>query len=122
MKNSKEYSKKIQTLYRALKRKYPKTQKLTYDEPTEALIYAIVTENISIAETQSAMKRFADYFVDSNDLRVSRSEEIVEMLGVDTTVAQKIALTLTTASRTIFEKNNIFRLTSLKKIGKRSAR
>ncbi len=122
MKNSKEYSKKLQTLYRALKRKYPKPQTVTYDEPTEAIVYAILTENISVAATQAAMKKFADYFVDSNDLRVSRSEEIVELLAIDATLAKKIASTLTTALRIIFEKNNNICLAPLKKIGKRPAR
>ena len=72
MKDSKEYSQKVQKLYRSLKRKYPKVQKAEYNELVDALVYAIVTENINATTAQSVMKRFADYFVDYNDLRVSR--------------------------------------------------
>ena len=36
MKNSKEYSKEIKKLYRSLSRKYPKIQKIMYDEPVDA--------------------------------------------------------------------------------------
>ena len=57
MKNSKEYSKKIQTLYRSLKRKYAKPKKIIYDEPLDAIVYAIVSENITNKQAESAFKR-----------------------------------------------------------------
>jgi endonuclease III len=122
MKNSKEYSRKVLKLYRSLKRKHAKTQKAVYDEPVEALIYAIVSEKMSERAAQSATKRFADYFVDLNDLRVSRAEEIVEVLGADTPVTRDIALALTRALRAVFDKYNTVSLKVLKRIGKRPAR
>jgi endonuclease III len=122
MKNSKEYSKKVHKLYRSLKRKYSKVQGAIYDEPVEALVYAIVSENMSEKVTQSAIKRFSDYFVDSNDLRVSRVEEIIEALGADTSVTRDIASTLIGALRAIFERYNRVSLEAFKKISKRPAR
>lgn len=122
MKNSKEYSRKVQKLYRSLKRKYPKPQDVEYDEPVEALVYAVVSENITESEAQSAMKRFADYFVDLNDLRVSRAEEVVEVLRADTPVTRNIALTLTRALRAVFDKYNTVSLKAMKRIGKRPAK
>jgi endonuclease III len=70
MKESKEYSKKIRELYRSLKARYRRVKNIVYDEPADALVYAIISEKITEAETESAIKRFADYFVDLNDLRV----------------------------------------------------
>jgi endonuclease III len=122
MKNSKEYSKKVHKLYRSLKRKYSKVQGAIYDEPVEALVYAIISENMSEKVTQSAIKRFSDYFVDSNDLRVSRVEEIIEALGADTSVTRDIASTLIRALRAIFERYNRVSLEAFKKISKRPAR
>jgi len=122
MKNSREYSQKVHKLYRLLKRKYPKAKKLIYDEPVEALIHAIISEKMSETATQSAIKRFADYFVDWNDLRVSRLEEIVEVLGADTSVTRDIALALTSALGAVFDRYNMVSLKALKKIGKRPAR
>lgn len=122
MKDNKEYSKKINELYRPLKRKYPKVEKVTYDEPTDALVYAFVSENATEAAAQSTMRRFADYFVDLNDLRVSRIEEIVEILGEDTPVTRDTASRLTSVLRVIFEKYSMVTLGALKKIGKRQAR
>ncbi len=122
MKNSKEYSKKVQKLYRSLKSKYPKVKKVTYDEPTDALVYAIVTEKMSEKATRSAIKRFAGYFINLNDLRVSRAEEIVEVLGADSSVTRDIASALTRALGAVFYKYNTVSLKALKKIGIRPAR
>ena len=122
MKNSKAYSKKVHELYRSLKAKYPKVKKVSYDEPADALVYAIIGENMSEQTTEAAVKRFSDYFVDLNDLRVSRAEEIVEVLGEDTPVTKNIASTITRALRTVFDKYNSVSLKALKKIGKRPAR
>ena len=122
MKNSKEYSKKIQRLYRSLSRKYPKVQKVIHDKPTDAIIYAIISSELSEKATAAAIKKFADYFVDLNDLRVSRTEEIVEMLGGNTSVTRTIASTITTVLRAVFNEYHKLSLDVLKKTGKRPAR
>jgi 3-methyladenine DNA glycosylase/8-oxoguanine DNA glycosylase len=122
MKNSKEYSKKIQRLYRSLSRKHPKVQKVIHDEPVNAIVYAIISSELSEKATESAIKKFADYFIDLNDLRVSRTEEIVEMLGGDTSVTRAIATTITRVLRAVFNEYHKVSLEALKKIGKRPAR
>jgi hypothetical protein len=68
------------------------------------------------------IKKLADYFVDLNDLRVSRTEEIVEMLGADTSVTRTIASTITTVLRAVFNEYHKVSLEVLKKTGKRPAR
>jgi len=122
MKNSKEYAQKVTRLYRSLKRGHTDIRKVTYDEPTEAVVYAVLSENLSESAAQSANKRFADYFVDLNDLRVSRPEEIIELLDGDTPVARQIASTLTSTLMTIFYEYHTVDLDLLKKIGKRPAK
>ena len=122
MKNSKEYSQKIHKFYRTLKRRHPKTQRVIYDDPVEAVVYAIISENISETATKSVIKRFANNFVDLNDLRVSLAEETVEVLGADTPVTRDTAFRLTGVLRTIFDKYNTVSLEALKKVGKRPAK
>jgi len=122
MKNSKEYAKKVHKLYRSLKRKYPKVEQAGYDEPVEALVYALVSEDIDDVAAQAAINRFGDYFVDLNDLRVSRVEEIVEALGTDTPVTRNIASTLNRLLCAIFNKYNMVTLEPLKEMSKRPAR
>lgn len=122
MKNSSEYSKKLRRLYNSLKRKYPKIQPVTHDDLVEALIYSIVSENLTARAAQTAMKRLAENFVDFNDLRVSRSEEIIETLGEDTPETKQIASSLTMALAAVFNRYNTLSLEALKNIGKRPAK
>jgi endonuclease III len=122
MKNGKNYSKKVQKLYRSLKHKYPAVQKVTYDEPVDALVYAIISAELNEATTQSVIKRLADYFVDWNDLRISRAEEIIEALGPEVSAARNIALALTAVLRTVFSKYNMVSLKALYKMSKRPAK
>jgi hypothetical protein len=90
MKNSKEYSKKIISLYQSLKsakiapeggRKVPTAGEPVHERILDAVIYGIISEKFTLKETESALKKFSEYFVDWNDLRVSRIEEIAEMFG-----------------------------------------
>jgi endonuclease III len=121
MKDSKEYSKKVGELHRSLKRKQ-KVQKAVYETIIDALVYAIVGSELSESATQSAIKKLSDYFVDWNELRVSRTEEIVEVLGEDTPATRGAASVLTTALRSVFNKYNMVSLEALHKTSKRAAR
>ena len=122
MKNSKDYSKKIQKLYRSLSRKYPKVQKVSHEKVIDAIIYAVISAEMSERMTDSVIKKLAGYFVDLNDLRVSRSEEIVEVLGKDNHVTMNIASTITMILNGIFNEYHKVSLEALKKIGKRPAK
>jgi hypothetical protein len=55
-------------------------------------------------------------------LRVSRAEEIIEVLGADTSVTRDIASALISALRAVFEKYNRVSLEALKKNSKRPAK
>lgn len=122
MKNNKEYSPKIKSLYRSLKREYSRPEKVVYDEPLEALIYGIISENVSESAAQSAIKSIASNFVNFNDLRVSLEEEIVEMLGRDTPETRNIVFVLKEVLGNLFRKYDKVSLEALKKIGKRPAK
>ena len=123
MKNSKEYGQRLQKLYRGLKRAHPKkVDAEAYDDPIDALISGIVGEHCSDAATSRAMKGFRETFVDWNDLRVSRVEEIVEILQEDSVTSRATAFSLITALRAIFDEYHALSLEPLKKIGKRPAK
>ena len=121
MKNSKEYATRLQKLYRGLKRAHPKAEKTIHDDPIEALIYGIVNEHTSDSATQRAMKGFRGTFVDWNDLRVSRVEEIVEILQEDSAKNRATAFALVTALRAVFDEDHTLSLQPLKNRGKRPA-
>ena len=122
MKDSKQYSSKIQKLYRSLKRKSSKVDKLYFEEPADAVVYAVLAEHLTEKDTQSAMKRFDDYFVDLNDLRVARAEEVIDLIGKDTPESRAAAAALSTLLGGIFNKYHRMSMDALKKIGKRPAK
>jgi endonuclease III len=122
MKDSREYSKKTRKLYQSLKRKGPKVEKMVYEEPADAIVYAIVSEHLKEKAAQEVQKRFNVYFVDLNDLRVSRIEEIGELIGGDIFVARGIASAIRGVLGGVFNKYHKMSLEALKKMGKRPAR
>ena len=122
MKNSKEYSKKIQKLYKDLKKKHGKVVPFRYEDPVKSLIFAIVSQDVNESSAEEVMQRFDDYFVDMNDLRVALVEEIVEALGDDYRNPHYTAGLLVKLLRSVFEKYNRLTLEPLSKLGKRAAK
>jgi len=122
MKNSKEYAGKIHKLHRELKRKQGKVTKATYEEPVEALVYGIISKTTTQKAAKAALKRFDDYFIDLNDLRVSTVEEIIENLAEEKPQSRIIAENLIHFLRYVFKQYNVVSLKSLQKMGKRPAR
>jgi endonuclease III len=122
MKDSKLYSQRIGGLYRLLKQKYGRVKPPSYEDPACAVVAGIVSECLSHKRTKAALKRLFSHFVDLNDLRVSRHEEIVEILGKDTPAARQAAAAVTRALALIFDKYNTVSLQGLRKTGKKAAR
>jgi endonuclease III len=122
MKNSRQYADRVQKLYRRLKRDRPKVQQAYYEEPAESLVCGIISEHAAETTSQSVSKRFAEYYVDLNDLRVSRVEEIVDVLGEDTPATRDAAARLARVLMGVFNQYHKVSLLALRKIGKRPAR
>ena len=122
MKNSKDYSKRIQKLHRTLARKNAKVETTGEENVTDTIVYAIVSSELNEKPATAAFKRLVDHFVDWNDLRVSRSEEILDILHKDTRATREIASTLVKVLNGIFDQYHTVSLESLKKTGKRPAR
>jgi len=122
MKNSKEYAQEIRKFYRSLKRKYAKPLRPAYEDPVDAVVYGIISADRTEPETETVLKRFGDYFVDWNDLRVSRAEEIVDVLVDDSPAGRDTAMSLTQALGSVYARYHMVSLRSLTKTGKKPAR
>ncbi|MGA2173086.1 MAG: hypothetical protein ABSG82_08800 [Sedimentisphaerales bacterium] len=122
MKNCREYSKKIQKLYRTLKRPSARRADTEFDEPVDALVHAAVGENVTESQAQAIIKKLKDYFVDWNDLRVATVDEIVDVMGKDIPAAHSIATTLVNLLMAVFVKYNMLSLQAIRKLGKRPAK
>jgi len=122
MKNSQHYASNIQRLVRLMKREYGKVRKVTFDEPVDALINAVLSENMTDSAAQSSARKLAGYFVDWNELRASRPDEILDVLGKDNIEVGTTISTLTQALYSVFNKYDIVSLKALTQMGKRSAK
>ncbi len=122
MKDSKEYSKKVKKLFRSLKTKYGKQEKKVYEEPVDALVYGILSEDVTEEEAQDRLEEFKANFVNWNDLRVSLEQEILEVLGSDSEEAKVTASRLCGVLGGVFKATNTVTLEPLCKQGKRPAR
>ena len=124
MKDSKGYSKKVQKLHKELKSKYSniRIEKIVYEDPIEAVINGIISENMGEAQSRLAIKKISENFVDFNELRVSLVDEIVESLGIEVTSVRDIAGQLTTVLRAVFQKYHNVSLYPLLKMGQRPAK
>jgi hypothetical protein len=122
MKDSVTYSKEIRKLFRELKKKNPKVPKPDYDDPLEALVYAIISENADLSSSKKIAKKIKAHFVDLNDLRVSRTEEILDVLDSTSADTKKTANALRQALNAVFNKYDIVNLEALTETGKRQAK
>ena len=122
MKNSKKYSPKIRSLFRSLKRKYPKVSKIDFEDPADALVRGILSEHLPLSAVNSMEKNLKNHFVDLNDLRVSRNEEMLEVLGNSNREIEKVVFVLAKVLQSVFDTFNSMSLVRLCEIGKRPAK
>jgi len=121
MKNSKKYSPKVTKLFNSLKRKSTKQPMPNYSDPIEAVVYAMVSESMPEAAGGRLYRRMMKHFVDLNDLRVSRREEILDVFRDSSETFEKTAASITRTLNAIFEKRNRMSLEGLAQDGKRQA-
>ena len=122
MKDSKDYSPKVTKLFRSLKRKYGKAEMPTYSDPVQSIVDALVIEVMQQDAATKALKRMKSHFVDLNDVRVCRNEEILEVFRDDSPEAEKSASAITKTLNTIFDKYDKVTLDTLGQEGKRQAK
>lgn len=120
MKNSKEYSPKIEKLHKSLKK--TSVAPPTYADPVDAIVYAFINAFTTEANAARILKRINTHFVDINDLRVSRPEEILEVFGEQSEQAAASAQAMIAVLNVIFEKFDKVSLKALTEEGKRQAR
>ena len=121
MRDSKTYAKKIDKLIKNLKSKFPKTEQPTYDDPIDALVHAILSEEMSEPLADRAIKKIRKHFVDFNDLRVSRPEEIKDVLG-NTEQIKNTSEALPTVLNAVFNRYDRVAFDDFGEMGKRQAK
>ncbi len=122
MKNSKEHGTKLDKLLKTLKGG-PKVKPPVFDDPVEALVFGTVCEHFCEKNTKRIFKQFKTQFVDFNDLRISRAEEVMEILEDDSPAAQKCAENITLLLSSVLDKYDTLCLKQpLADLGKRQGK
>lgn len=122
MKNSREYGLRLKKAFQSWRRQVSDSKPVVYEEPIEALIVGLISQIYPEGEARKIYKRIQNHFVDFNDLRVARNEEILEVMGDHSPQAQGTAQTLKQVLNQIFDRYDMLTLASLKSQGKRQGR
>jgi endonuclease III len=120
MKNGKECANRIGKFVKSFKA--AKAHPPKYKDPVEAMVFGILTEAMPEQKAKSVYSAMQENFVDINDLRVSRLEEISEIVQQDMEAAERITSNLTQSLNYIFREHDTVSLAMLNEMGKRPAR
>jgi endonuclease III len=104
MKKPPQYSQKVKKLFAVLKKGAEKPKKVTHDDLVEAMVFASLCQDCSESAAKAALRKIQSHFVDFNDLRVARVDEIVEIIGSEMTNADKTAAKVISMLNAIFQK------------------
>ena len=124
MKNSAKYAVRLKALCKKLKREAPPSvmSKAKPLDPVSELLLsclsAVTTEN----KARIALRKLNSNFVDYNELRVCRVEEIVEVLGKGFPQAREVARQMIGLLKQIFDQLDRLSLDNIKEDGKREAK
>lgn len=120
MKDSKLYAQRIKRLLRDIKQ--PDEDVVYYDDPLEALVHGLLCEYFSDHQARQLHRKMMRHFVDLNDLRVARAEEIMDVWSEHSCQAKQAAADITAILTTVFNKSHTLDLAGLKQTGKRPAK
>ncbi|MEN6308470.1 MAG: hypothetical protein ABFD91_12015 [Anaerohalosphaeraceae bacterium] len=121
MKNSKDYGTKIDKFIRTVKNGQ-KIKPADFNDPLDALLFGLISEHTTEKHARKVYKNLLAHFVDFNDLRVCRVEEIQEILEDFTPVGEQVAESLTRLLTTLFDKYDTLSLKGIDEQGKRQAK
>jgi hypothetical protein len=123
VKDSKEYSKKVAAFF---KKNRSKTTFKPYDneDKVDNLIFSVLYEHLTIEDAHVCEKLMQSHFMDWNDLRVSRMEEVLDVLassGIATDTKKKVAQQLIKSLNCVFAKYDRISFEDIDELGKRQA-
>jgi hypothetical protein len=122
MKDNNKYVLKLKKLFTVLKKGNEKLKKPVYDDVIEAVVFAVLCEKSPESSAKAALKKIQSHFVDFNDLRVARIEEITEVIGHDIEESERCAAKLTSLLNAVFQKYDCLSLEEPAAGGKKGLR
>ncbi len=122
MKESSEYGARLKKLINRLQRSGGVAAEPEIQDVTAELILACLSEYNPENKARAALNKLRNHFVDFNELRVSRSTEVIEALGKNFQEARPTAERILKILRQVFRKMHSMDLESLRLMGKREAK
>lgn len=122
MKDSNEYGTRLKKLIHRLQRSGGQATEPEIQDVTTELILACLSEYNPESKARAALNKLRNYFVDFNELRVSRSTEVIEVIGKNFQEARITAERILKVLRHSYQKMNTMDLESMHQMGKREAK
>jgi len=117
-----EQANAFQTVVDQLKATYEPAEANTDLEPIRQLVYSFLLWDCTTNRADNAFKRIEETYVDMNDLRVSRAEEIMDVLGKTYPDAEERVARIKASLRDIYLREHTVSLVAVREGGKREAR
>ena len=122
MRDSAAYAKQVKRYFNRLKRSGSKPALHEFDDPLKQLMFAVLSEDISLSKAKAAVSRLVSGTIDYNDLRVSTPNELAGMISSDIPQALPRATSLAKILGAIYERENSVTLDALKAGNRKDAR
>lgn len=122
MKTNGQYTQRLKKLSGILKKGDEKHKKPVHQDPIEAIVFAVLCEKSPESCARAALKKIQSHFVDFNDLRVARAEEIAEVISSDIEESEQCAVRLTSLLNSIFQKYDCLSSEDFTSAGKKGTR
>jgi hypothetical protein len=123
LKDSKKYSKKVASFFKQYKSKTT-LKPFENEDKVDTLVFSVLYEHLSIDDAQSCADLMRKQFVDWNDLRVSRMEEVLDVLSPANLPVEKkkaVAQQLIKSLNCVFDKYDRISFEDIDELGKRQA-
>jgi len=122
MKNSAEYAAILKKLCNKLKRSGKTPIAISLTSPITALVLACLSEAATESKAQASLNKLESVFVDYNELRVARLDEIIDILGKGFPQGKAVAAQIISLLQQIYDDQDSLSLDNLTESGKREAR
>jgi hypothetical protein len=122
MKDSNEYGAQLKKMINRLQRSGGRAVEPEILDVTSELILGCLSEYNTENKARAALNKLRNHFVDINELRVSKSSEVIKVIGKNTVEARPTAERILQVLRQAFTQKHTMDLESLHQLGKREAK
>lgn len=120
--NSSESAAPLKRLCNRLKRQYGALADISAGDTTMEMLLACLASRTTESQAHTALNRLKHTFVDLNEMRVARIEDVAEVLGKNFPQAREAAVQMVGLLREIYDLRDSLDLNELIDLGKREAK